>query len=185
MTKETGDHNFEYITHNREKLFSSRKHLVGILRGRIKVSGIKDDFFDHSWDDKTLSTLSFGQFLSFKAQHMEYGIRTLAKKVNLSVDEIEKIYDDEIFPWDLGIDTIRQFENVLNIDRQTMYDVIRSHPLSSSALGSRLSHGMIAARSDSTIDHTTRGNELFEAQIVVQKRKEEEKRLQFLDLLKN
>jgi len=185
VTKQSRDQDLQFLTEHRQEIFKGRNYYLGILRGKVKVPYLSVEI-DDALDESDLNVLSFGQFVAYKAQTLGLNIVELSQALQLTLDNMVKIYDDVLFPWDLTSELVKKISQTLNIPLTTFISVIRNQPLADEALKERLPQQTIAARTHHTLDPNTRKNELVEAQISIQRHREAQKRDSFvLTLVRN
>ncbi|MCI0184816.1 hypothetical protein [Sulfoacidibacillus ferrooxidans] len=181
MTEQSRDHDLQFLTERRHEIFNGKNQYLAILRGKIKVPTLTDT--DDEFDE---GVLSFGQFVAHKAQALGLTMRELSSVVQISMDDIIRIYDDVLFPWDLTPVILNKMAQRFNVPLSDFISVVRNHPLLDDSLRARLPQQTIAARTHHTLDANLRKNELIETQISIQRHREIRKRDAFiLDLQRN
>jgi hypothetical protein len=171
----------QFLQEHKDDLFTGKNHLLRILRGHLHVPRTK--IKQKPLDELDIQGMSFGQYVSWCAQEKGYSLKDFTKVLDIRLQDLEQIYDDIIFPWELEPSVVRKIGYILGISTERLQQVIRDHKMDPWVLKQRLAGGASAARTHFTLDRKKRENELLQADLIVQESRENDKRYKFLDLL--
>jgi hypothetical protein len=171
----------QFLHEHKDVLFTGKNHLLRILRGDLHVPRIKIE--QHTPDELDIQGMSFGQYVSWQAQKKGYILKDFAKALNIDLQDLELIYDDAVFPWELECSTVQNIAQLLEIPTVRLKQVIRGHKMDPWLLKQRLTGGATAARTHFTLDRKKREAEMLQADLIVQESRENDKRKKFLESL--
>jgi len=182
VDSERDSRDLRFIRENRNDFFGGSNYYLGILRGIIKVPSTVT-LIDDELSDREMQVLSFGQFVFHMALRRHLNMSSFAEKLGINQDDLVKIYDDSVFPWDLDPALIRRMGTVLGASIPLLRRIINNHPMDEWLLRQRFPQGFSAARTSYKLNQPDRSTELNETELLLQKDREAEKRNQFLTQL--
>lgn len=152
---------------------------LSIVMGKVEIPHFEVDM-DRAWDAFDMAGLSFGEFIAYVARQREYTMSALADALHIERSFLEDIYNDFVFPWDLGLELLNRISVTLDISMDTLKDLIENDPIDRRILRQKLQATENGTPVHQLLATDVRRAELYEALLDVQSEKEDEKRRQLV-----
>jgi hypothetical protein len=182
MTKKPSIKDLSFLEECKDQLFTGKNHLLKILRGNLRVPRVITES-NEVLEKKDIDTLSFGQFISYRAIQKGKNMLGLSELLNIELSVLEEIYDDAVFPWELNPELIWSMCRALDVPIDFLRSLIDKQPMDPWLLKKRLPNSNSAARTHFTLDRKERENDLLKTDLIIQESREKDKKNIFLKLL--